>query len=91
MRLVRRDAGFFLAQTHFDNGSISTAANWLERLRLKKDAARWAEGIEYLLGRASEGRTDYRSAIEVYRESEGVQKHGNLIRARLVQQLIDQL
>ncbi|MDA8563230.1 RNA recognition motif domain-containing protein [Mariniblastus sp.] len=91
MRLVRRDAGFFLAQTHFDNGSISTAANWLERLRLKDDAKRWAEGIEYLLGRAYEGRTDYNSAIEVYRESEGPQKHGNLIRARLVKQLIDQL
>lgn len=91
MRLVRRDAGFFLAQTHFDNGSISTAANWLERLRLKEDAKRWSAGIEYLLGRASEGRTDYNSAVEVYRESEGVQKHGNLIRARLLKQLIDQL
>jgi len=91
MRLVRRDAGFFLAQTHFDNGSISTAANWLERLRLKEDAKRWSDGIEYLLGRASEGRTDYRSATEIYRESEGPQKHGNLIRARQLQQLIDQL
>ena len=91
MRLVRRDAGFFLAQTHFDNGSISTAANWLERLRLREDAKRWADGIEYLLGRALEGRTDYNAAIEVYRESEGPQKHGNLIRARLVEQLINQL
>ena len=91
MRLVRRDAGYFLAQTHFDNGSISTAANWLERLRIRDDAKRWADGIEYLLGRALEGRTDYNAAIEVYRESEGPQKHGNLIRARLVEQLINQL
>ena len=91
MRLVRRDAGFFLAQVHFDNGSISTAANWLERLRFKEDAKRWLAGIEYLLGRASEGRTDYLAAIETYRESEGAQKHGNLIRARLLKQLIDQL
>lgn len=91
MRLVRRDAGFFLAQTHFDNGSISTAANWLERLRLKEDAKRWSDGIEYLLGRASEGRTDYPAASDVYRESEGPQKHGNLIRARQLKQLIDKM
>lgn len=91
MRLVRRDAGFFLAQCHFDNGSISTAANWLERLRSKEDVKRWAEGIEYLLGRALEGRRDYPSAIEVYRESEAAQSHGNLIRARLLKRQIAQL
>ncbi len=91
MRLVRRDAGFFLAQSHFDNGSISTAANWLERLRSKDDVKRWADGIEYLLGRALEGRRDYLAAIEVYRESESAQFHGNLIRARLIKQQIDQL
>ena len=91
MRLVRRDAGFFLAQSHFDNGSISTAANWLERLRSKEDAERWADGIEYLLGRALEGRRDYLTAIEVYGESEGPQSHGNLIRARLLKQQIAKL
>jgi hypothetical protein len=91
MRLVRRDAGFFLAQSHFDNGSISTAANWLERLLPKEDAKRWKEGIEYLLGRALEGRRDYLNAIDVYRESESAQTHGNLIRARMLKQQTDKL
>jgi hypothetical protein len=91
MRMVRRDAGFFLAQSHFDNGSVSTAGNWLERLRSKEDAKRWSDGIEYLLGRALEGRRDYLKAIEVYRESETAQTHGNLIRARLLQAQVDSL
>ena len=80
-----------MAQSHFDNGSVSTAANWLERLSEKEDAKRWSDGIDYLFGRALEGRKDYLAAIEVYRESESPQSHGNLIRARLLKQQLEQL
>ncbi|MGH0798373.1 hypothetical protein ACQVTT_30505, partial [Bacillus mycoides] len=94
MRMVRRDSGFFLAQSHFDNGSVSTAANWLERLQSKSDAQRWSDGIDYLLARALEGRKDYNNAIDAYKdsaESESTQQHGNLIRARLLKQQVDLL
>ena len=91
MRLIRRDAGYFLSQCHFDNGNIGTAANWLERIRKKSDAERWSDGIHYLLGRAREGTRDYEAAIEIYREdSESAQVHGNLIRARLLSVMADE-
>ncbi|MFM7562852.1 MAG: hypothetical protein ACKO81_07450, partial [Planctomycetota bacterium] len=41
MRLVRRDAGVFLSQSHFDNGNPSAAANWLTRMRDRDDTERW--------------------------------------------------
>ncbi len=93
MRLVRRDTGFFLAQCHFDNGSVSAAANWLKLLSEKEDADRWFDGIDYLLGRAIEGRKEYDLAIEAYQERKdiGTQSHGNLIRARLLGELIKKL
>jgi hypothetical protein len=93
MRLVRRDTGFFLAQCHFDNGSVSAAANWLKLLGEKEDADRWFDGVNYLLGRAIEARKEYDLAIEAYQErkDEGTQAHGNLIRARMLTELIKKL
>ncbi len=91
MRLIRRDAGYFLSQCHFDNGNISTAANWLERIRDRSDAERWSDGIHYLLGRAREGTREYEQAIQVYRDdAESAQVHGNLIRARLIEMMTEE-
>lgn len=85
MRLVRRDTGLFLAQSHFDNGSFSAAANWLKVLQSKEDAERWSDGVNYLLGRAYESRMEYDLAIEHYRKyPKSTQAHGNLIRARIL-------
>jgi hypothetical protein len=91
MKLVRRDAGFFLAQCHFDIGNISTAGNWLNRLLIKPDAERWRPGIEYLLGRAMESTREYDRALEVYSSKDSPQKHGNLIRSRQLKELIQSL
>ncbi len=92
MRLVRRDTGLFLAQCHFDNGNVSAAANWLKLLRDKEDADRWLDGINYLLSRAIEARKEYDLAIEAYgSDSKSVQAHGNLIRARMLKQLVEKL
>jgi len=85
MKLVRRDTGLFLAQSHFDNGSVSAAANWLKLLKDKEDAERWRDGIDYLLGRAYEARQEFDLAIKQYQENKAVQQaHGNLIRARIL-------
>ncbi len=95
MQLVRRDAGFFLALCHFDNGNTGTAAKWLERIQDKADiegADRWKDGVSNLLARAYESRKEYDRAIDVYRqEKESTQVHGNLIRARLLSKLIADL
>ncbi len=91
MYLVRRDAGLFLAQSNFDNGNIGSAANWLERRKDDTDAmAKWGTGISYLLARAYEGRGEYERAIEeLGSDAQSTQRNGNLIRARLLNELKD--
>lgn len=92
MRLVRRDVGLFLAQCHFDNGSVSAAANWLKLLQEKEDAERWQEGVNYLLGRALESRKEYDLANDQYRKfPKSVQAHGNLVRARLLAEIVEKV
>ena len=92
MRLVRRDTGLFLAQSHFDNGSERAALNWLLTLQEKEDAERWRDGIAYLLARATESAKEYDVAVERLRaDTKSTQAHGNLIRARFIDQLIEQL
>ncbi len=88
MRLVRRDAGLFLAQSHFDNGNIGTAGNWLERISVKEDALRWNNAIRYLLGRSFESRREYDRAIAEFKKSDGPDRHGNLLRMRYLKSLV---
>ena len=92
MRLVRRDAGLFMCQAHYDNGSMSTAANWLPTLIDESSNERWIPGLSYLNGRALESRHEYDKAIDAYKSNQGgAQQHGNLIRARLLQKQLDTL
>lgn len=89
MRLVRRDAGLFMCQGHFDNGSFSTTANWLPTLLDASDNERWTPGLAYLHGRALESQHYYDKAIKALKADGGPQQHGNLIRARLLQKQLD--
>lgn len=91
MELVRRDAGLFMAQSTFDNGNIGTCANWLRRVDEKGDSERWNTGVKYLTARAFETRKEYKRAIELYSKGEFDQFHGNLIRARLLKKVVDEL
>ena len=88
MRLVRRDSGLFMCQSHFDHGNVSTTANWVPKLLEEQDVERWEGALKYLNGRSMEARHQYDEALEQYR-AEGPQQHGNLIRARLLKQEIE--
>ena len=88
MRLVRRDAGLFMCQSHFDNGSTSTTAGWVPKLLEEQDVDRWEGALSYLNGRSHEARHQYDKAIEFYK-TEGPQLHGNLIRSRLLKEQIE--
>ena len=88
MSLVRRDAGYFLAECHVDNGNVGTAINWLDRLRATPGDNRWEGGVNYLLGRCHEARKEYETAIGIYEnDQKSPQFHGNVIRARMLGQL----
>lgn len=86
MKQVRRDAGYFLAQSTFDNGNISTSANWLDRVDANGYSERWNTGVNYLKGRCFEARKEFDRAIEQYSQGDLAQFHGNLIRARLLKE-----
>lgn len=91
MELIRRDAGLFLAQCMFDNGSMYASANWLNYLKNEDGAERWSDGVTYLLGRSQEKLKDYDLAIEILSDQKLEQSHGNLIRVRMLKQLIAEL
>ncbi len=88
MRLVRRDAGIFLAQSHFDNGNLGTAGNWLERIALKEDSERWSHQIDYLAARAYEARREFDRSLDELAKSKGPGRHGNLLRMRFLKQVV---
>ena len=90
MELIRRDAGLFLSQCLFDNGSMNASANWLNILQ-DEGAGRWEDGVTYLLGRSYEKLKEYDQAIEVLENAKLEQSHGNLIRVRMLKQLIETL
>ena len=90
MKLVRRDAGFFLSQCLFDNSSVGAAKNWLNVLKSKDDAERWNDGVNYLLGRALESSKEYDEAIEVLSDPKSSQALGNINRTRMLKELISQ-
>lgn len=105
MELVRRDAGLFLSQCLFDNGSPVGASKWLEVIQdeIEEEVStkgegetagvrRWADGIAYLTGRCYEATKEYNRAIDAYsQDAKLAQAHGNLIRARYLKQLIAEL
>ena len=91
MRLMRRDAGFFLTQCLFDNSSVNAAKNWLNVLKDQDDVERWTDGVTYLLGRALEGSKEYDEAIEVLGNSDSIQAHGNIVRKRMLKELVEKL
>lgn len=91
MKLIRRDAGYFMTQCLFDNGSINAAANWLKVFQDENDSERWKDGITYLQGRAYEGLKEYDKAVDTLGDTKSTQAHGNLIRARLLKQLVAKL
>ena len=88
---MRRDAGFFLTQCLFDNSSVNAAKNWLNVLKDQDDVERWTDGVTYLLGRALEGSKEYDEAIEVLGNSNSIQAHGNIIRKRMLKELVAEL
>lgn len=105
MELVKRDAGLFLAQCLYDNGSPVGASKLLEVIQDEievevstkskeetKGVERWADGIAYLTGRCYESTKEYDRAIEAYSNDKTLnQAHGNLIRARYLKKLIAEL
>ncbi len=93
MRLVRGDANYFLSLCHLESDNPSTALIWLKRVSALDNRDHWKNGVPYLQGRSQEMLNEFAQAIARYEigkddEKLAPQTHGNLIRARLLKQLL---
>ena len=94
MRLIRIDAKLFMAQSLFDNNNEGGIRGWLEDMKANSsddpvdDNGRWNDGLNYLLARSFESQKLYDEAIESYGEENLNQSHGNIVRARMLKELI---
>ena len=94
MRLIRIDAKLFMAQSLFDNNNEGGVRGWLEDMKANSsddpvdDNGRWNDALNYLLGRSFESQKLYDEAIESYKQEDLNQSHGNIVRARILKELI---
>ena len=94
MRLIRIDAKLFMAQCLFDNSNEGGIRGWLEDLKANSsddpvdDNGRWNDAVNYLLARSFESQKLYDEAIDTYQQEDLNQSHGNILRSRLLKQLI---
>jgi len=94
MRLIRIDAKLFMAQSLFDNNNEGGIRGWLEDMKANSsydpvdDNGRWNDSLNYLLARSFESQKLYDEAIEGYQQENLNQSHGNIIRSRMLKQLI---
>ena len=94
MRLIRIDAKLFMAQSLFDNNNEGGIRGWLEDMKANSsddpvdDNGRWNDALNYLLARSFESQKLYDEAIDSYQKEDLNQSHGNILRARLLKELI---
>ena len=89
MYKVRADASFYLALSHYENGYPSTALNWLERINAFDNEGRWSHAVNYQKARAHEAGGNFEDAVTMLMRKGSPQRAGNVIRARMLKQLID--
>jgi hypothetical protein len=83
-KLNKQHASYFIGLAQYDLGEYETAVQWLKDRTLDAyPQGVWTAGAQYNLGRAYEALGQVDDARRVYyQESESLQRHGNLLRAR---------
>ncbi len=84
-RLNKQHASYWLGLAQYDLGEYETAIHWLKDRTL--DAypnGVWTAGARYNLGRTYEALNRIEDARRLYFQSDSPQRHGDLLRARLL-------
>lgn len=87
LRLNKQHASYWLGLAQYDLGQYETAIDWLRDRTLEAyPEGVWTAGARYNLGRTYEalGRID--DARRLYFQSESPQRHGDLLRAKLLRE-----
>jgi tetratricopeptide (TPR) repeat protein len=88
MQQGKQDASYWLGLVAFEQKDFPTAIEFWDRFTLKvKPSSRWSPGARYNLGRTYEAQGDLERAVAMYQgEGQSAQGHGNLLRARRLQE-----
>jgi hypothetical protein len=85
LEMSREHASYFLGLLHYDAGNFVTSANWLQKRTLDEfPSGHWQFGSAYNLARARERIGEWDRARQLLLLSESPQRHGDLLRARLI-------
>ena len=79
-------SSFWLALIQYEQGNYPSAESWLVKRNLETTPdGPWTPLARYNLARCLEGQGRVHEARSIYLTEQGPQRHGNLIRARLLQ------
>ncbi len=85
--ITRIHAGYWLAIAHFDAGGYPDAIKWFEyTVERGKQAEAWKGSINYNMARAYEEIGAWETAVELLLADDSPQRHGCLVRGRLLQE-----
>jgi tetratricopeptide (TPR) repeat protein len=88
--LIKQTATYWLGIAHYDAHDYRTAADWFQQRVLDvADGGPWKSGARYSLSRAYEVQGDIEAARDALLLDDSPQKHGNLLRARLLRERME--
>lgn len=85
--VAKHDASYWLGLIAYELDNYQTAANYFSKRTLDVNPnSPWRSGALYNLARAEEALERYSDASELYQQIDAPQRHGNLLRARWLEE-----
>jgi hypothetical protein len=85
IRPTRQDAAYWIGLTHYERRNYPSAIDWLQHRTLEANPdGLWSGGARYNLARCHEALGDLSAARQIYYGDQSPQRHGNQIRAELL-------
>lgn len=87
IRRGKQDCSYWLGIVHYESGNYDAAVNWFDQRTLQANPQGWwTGGARYNLGRCYEMLGAPGLAVEQYIADDSPQQHGNLLRARRLEE-----
>jgi tetratricopeptide (TPR) repeat protein len=86
---VKHNATYWLGLIHEDTGNYDAAVSWLKRTLDTKENNAWKAGARYNLARVYEAQGELEQARKLLLLDDSPQRHGNLLRARLLRKRLE--
>jgi hypothetical protein len=91
-RIAKEDASYWLGLASFDRGMYPAAVDYFSQRTLSASPdGPWTAGATYNLARSYEALGQQENAVQAYRNDESPQRHGNLLRAKWLEEHLEVL